>query len=63
MVLRQTLERLGKQSLGVLPLWYDVDTPRDAEFLKVHLEALARTGNAQGRHSLAVLHDLELPQP
>ena len=63
MVLRQTLERLGKQSLGVLPLWYDVDTPRDAEFLKVHLEALARTGNAQGQHSLAVLHDLELPQP
>ena len=63
MVLRQTLERLGKQSLGVLPLWYDVDTPGDAAFLKVHLEALARAGSTQGQHSLAVLRDLELPQP
>ena len=62
-VLRQTLERLGKQSLGVLPPWYDVDTPADAGFLKVHLEALARAGSTQGRHSLAVLRDLELPQP
>ena len=63
MVLRQTLERLGEQSLGVLPPWYDVDTPAEAGFLKVHLEALARTGSTQGRHSLAVLRDLELPQP
>ena len=63
MVLRQTLERLGKQSLGVLPPWYDVDTPADAGFLKVHLEALTRTGSTQGQHSLAVLRDLELPQP
>ena len=63
MVLRQTLERLGKQSLGVLPPWYDVDTPTEAGFLKVHLEALARAGSTQGQHSLAVLRDLELPQP
>lgn len=63
MVLEQTLARLGTQTLGLLPPWYDVDTPAEAGFLKVHLEALARAGRAQGRHSLAVLRDLALPQP
>ena len=63
MVLEQTLARLGTQTLGLLPPWYDVDTPADAGFLKVHLEALARAGNPQGQHSLAVLRDLELPLP
>ena len=62
-VLEQTLARLGTQTLGLLPPWYDVDTPADAGFLKVHLEALARAGNPQGQHSLAVLRDLALPQP
>ena len=62
-VLEQTLARLGAQTLGLLPPWYDVDTPADAGFLKVHLEALARAGNPQGQHSLAVLRDLALPQP
>ncbi len=63
MVLEQTLARLGTQTFGLLPPWYDVDTPTDAGFLKVHLEALARAGNPQGRHSLAVLRDLVLPRP
>ena len=63
MVLEQTLARLGTQTLGLLPLWYDVDTPADAAFLKVHLEALARAGSTQGKHSLAVLRDLKLPRP
>ena len=63
MVLEQTLTRLGTQTLGLLPPWYDVDTPADAGFLKVHLEALARAGNTQGQHSLAVLRDLSLPLP
>ena len=63
MVLEQTLVRLGTQTLGLLPPWYDVDTPADAGFLKVHLEALARAGSTQGRHSLAVLRDLALPLP
>lgn len=63
MVLEQTLARLGTQTLGLLPPWYDVDTPAEAGFLKVHLEALARAGRAQGRHSLAVLRDLALPRP
>ncbi|MCY3787456.1 MAG: TIGR04282 family arsenosugar biosynthesis glycosyltransferase [Gemmatimonadetes bacterium] len=63
MVLEQTLGRLGTQTLGLLPPWYDVDTPAEAGFLKVHLEALARAGSTQGQHSLAVLRDLALPQP
>lgn len=63
MVLEQTLAHLGTQTLGLLPPWYDVDTPADAGFLKVHLEALARAGSTQGQHSLAVLRDLALPRP
>ena len=63
MVFEQTLARLGTQTLGLLPPWYDVDTPADAGFLKVHLEALARAGSTQGQHSLAVLRDLVLPLP
>ena len=52
MVLEQTLARLGTQTLGLLPPWYDVDTPADAGFLKVHLEALARAGSTQGTAQL-----------
>ena len=63
LVLEQTLARLGTQTLGLLPPWYDVDTPEDAEFLKVHLEALAWSGSSQGQYSLAVLRDLALPLP
>ena len=62
-VLRQSLERLGAQSLGLLAPWYDVDTPAEAGFLKVHLEALARAGSDWGRHSLEVLRTLDLPSP
>ena len=63
MVFEQTLARLGTQTLGLLPPWYDVDTPAEAGFLKVHLKALARAGSTQGQHSLAVLRDLVLPLP
>ena len=63
MVFEQTLARLGTQTLGLLPPWYDVDTPAEAGFLKVHLEALARAGSTQAQHSLAVLRDLVLPLP
>ena len=63
MVFEQTLARLGTQTLGLLPPWYDVDTPAEAGFLKVHLEALARAGSTQGQYSLAVLRDLVLPLP
>lgn len=62
-VLEQTLDRLGTQSLGLLPPWYDVDTPPEAGFLKVHLEALHRAGELKGQHSLKVLRQMELPLP
>ncbi len=62
-VLQQTIERLGEQTLGLLPPWYDVDTPCEAGWLKVHLEALARAGSSQGYHSLAILRELSLPLP
>ena len=62
-VLEQTLEKVGTQSLGLLPPWYDVDTPPEAGFLKVHLEALQRAGSPQGRHSLPLLRKLDLPPP
>lgn len=62
-VLKQTLERLGKQSLGLLPPWYDVDTAPEAGFLKMHLEALHRVECREGRHSGALLEKLILPLP
>ena len=62
-VLDQTIERLGDRSLGLLPVWYDVDTPAAAGFLKIHLNALARAGSNQGRHSRRVLEGLDLPLP
>ncbi len=62
-VLEQTLERIGDQSLGLLPPWYDVDTPEDAALLRVHLRAQFRTGLRAGARSLKVLEELELPPP
>ena len=62
-VLEQTLSKLGGCSLGLLPSWYDVDTAPEAGFLKVHLTALHRAGQPQGRHSLRVLRKMKLPPP
>ena len=62
-VLAQTLERLEGQSLGLLPPWYDVDTPAEAGWLKVHLQAIVRAGGGMGRHSLEVMRDMALPLP
>jgi len=62
-VLAQTLERLEGRSLGLLPIWYDVDTPQDAGLLKIHLEALARTDGKAGAHTRQVLQTLNLPFP
>jgi rSAM/selenodomain-associated transferase 1 len=62
-VLQQTLERLDKQSLGLLSPWYDVDTAPEAGFLKMHLEALHRARCREGRHSRALLEKLILPLP
>jgi len=60
-VLAQTLERLGPLTLGLLPPWYDVDTPAEAGFLKVHLEALHRAGEKGGARSLEMLRWMEPP--
>ena len=69
-VLEQTLSRLegdgdvqNGTSLALLPPWYDVDTPTDAAFLKVHLQALQRSGADRGINSLQALQQLTLPPP
>ncbi len=62
-VLAETLERLGEQSLALLPPWYDVDTPTEAAFLRIHLQALKRAETTVARHSLALLQTMELPSP
>ena len=45
-VLRQTIDRLKdpRWRLGLLPPWYDVDTPQDWDMLCGHLMALRRSG-------------------
>lgn len=62
-VLEQTLGRIGERRLGLLAPWYDVDTPPEAGFLKIHLAALQRAGSGVGKHSLEVLRKMELPPP
>ena len=62
-VLDQTLAAIGEQSLGLLPVWYDVDTPREAAFLRVHLRAQRLAGTAVGRYSLPALEQMALPSP
>lgn len=62
-VLDQTLAAVGDQSIGLLPVWYDVDTPREAAFLRVHLRAQRLSGAAVGWHSLPVLEEMTLPSP
>lgn len=41
-VFQQTVERIEKinAKLNLLPVWYDVDTPEDLDFLQAHLSAL-----------------------
>ncbi len=43
-VLEQTLDRLGTQSLGLLPPWYDVDSAESVIALTGHLAALEQSG-------------------
>ncbi|HIC69631.1 MAG TPA: glycosyltransferase [Candidatus Latescibacteria bacterium] len=62
-VFEQTLAAAASSSLGLLPPWYDVDTPSDAAFLKVHLEAMRRVGGRDGANSLRILRTLDLPPP
>ncbi|MCY3738187.1 MAG: TIGR04282 family arsenosugar biosynthesis glycosyltransferase [Gemmatimonadaceae bacterium] len=64
-VLEQTLAALpGGLRLSLMPPWYDVDVPEEAAFLRVHLEALARSGDdTTASHSRAALRGLDLPPP
>jgi rSAM/selenodomain-associated transferase 1 len=62
-VLEQTLKRLGRRSLSLLPPWYDVDTAAEAAFLKIHLAAFHRAGIQTAPRTRAVLEQLELPPP
>ena len=54
-VLKETHSRLKSNgvTLGLLPVWYDVDRPDDLIFLKDHLELMASMGKKEG----AVTHD------
>ena len=61
-VLEQTL-RNTVQGFGLLPPWYDVDSPAEAAFLKVHLQAIQLAGGSEGEYSLHVLNQLSLPPP
>ncbi len=47
-VFEQTVVRAGLTgaTLGVLPPWYDVDTPTDVAFLKAHLAAMRLAGDS-----------------
>ena len=62
-VLTQTLAAAGDRSLSLLPVWYDVDLPAEAAFLRAHLQALRQAGQEVGEHSLAALEGLPLPPP
>ena len=64
-VLDQTLKALpGGLRLSLMPPWYDVDVPKEAALLRVHLEAMARAGDeSTGCHSRAALRGLDLPPP
>lgn len=46
-VLQQTMERIhsAKATLGLLPLWYDIDTAEDLGFLHAHITATRIAGD------------------
>ena len=62
-VLTQTLVAAAAHSVSLLPVWYDVDLPEEAAFLRAHLHALRQAGEEVGQHSLAALEGLTLPPP
>jgi uncharacterized protein len=62
-VLEQTLAACRHLRLRLLVPWYDVDTPAEAAFLRVHLRALRQAGEAGDTRSLEVLEGVELPPP
>ena len=46
-VFQQTVTRIhtAKATLGLLPLWYDIDTAEDLAFLKAHIAAMRLAGD------------------
>ena len=57
-VLHQTVQRLSDRDIqaGVLPLWYDVDTLEDLDFLIAHLDLLQScTDERLPRHTVGFL--------
>ncbi|CCQ92032.1 conserved hypothetical protein [Nitrospina gracilis 3/211] len=61
-VLTATLERVkqARNTLLLLPVWYDVDRPEDLRFLKTHLEYLQHTGLEGHTDTLRFLQQLNL---
>ena len=63
MVLKQTLAVAAGHRLALLPVWYDVDQPGEAAFLRDHLQAQQQAGGLSASRSLAALEGLDLPPP
>ncbi|MFQ5449124.1 MAG: TIGR04282 family arsenosugar biosynthesis glycosyltransferase [Nitrospinaceae bacterium] len=63
-VLRETLERVTKSgaSIGLLPVWYDVDRPENVLFLKTHLDLMEQSGLGDPGATGEFLKGLRFPQ-
>ena len=59
-VLEETLKKVNDAniSLGLLPLWYDVDLPEDLKFLKTHLALIAHSGLDEGGNTKKFIDEL-----
>jgi len=59
-VLEETLSRVKEAniSLELLPVWYDVDLPKDLKFLKTHLALIAHSGLGEGGNTKKFIDEL-----
>ena len=59
-VLEETLKKVkdANISLELLPVWYDVDLPKDLKFLKTHLALIAHTGIDEGENTKKFIDEL-----
>lgn len=63
-VLSRTLDRAAGLGLGLLPPWYDVDTPEELDLLLAHTQALERAGARDLlRHTRQALSEIRAPGP
>jgi uncharacterized protein len=60
MVLQETCERLVQNgaSLGLLPVWYDVDTPEDLKFFKTHMDLIEQAGLGASSETKKLLNEI-----